>query len=405
MPTALTKNTPAPKPKTPSQKVIDKAVKDAVKEALSDVGKTKFTCRLCGKLQSQDNYYRCSDPRCQTGVVSICKSCVERIVYQIDEKGNKHPPTEESIKTALQYLDKPWFDSLYQASLLEAANTLNPKQRSDVWKAYIKNVSMINYRGMRWVDGEASNPSAIAPPVVLSDEEHKEIHEMYEANRRMVINTLGYDPFETVAEKDKPLVYSKLVGLLDQGTADDEFKLGACIEIVQIMNQAESLNFVINEMERAPQSIIDNAAQIKTLTGVKKDMFASALALAKDNGISINNSKKNTKGTQTWTGQIKQLKEANLREQEVNSFEIGVATGMQQVANISAEAILKQIRLDDNDYTEMLATQREMITDLQSKAAAAEEESRLLKRENKDLKDFLAEQGMLDANGEVIANV
>lgn len=100
MPTALAKNTPAPKPKTPSQKVIDKAVKDAVKEALSEVGKSKFTCRLCGKLQSQDNYYRCSDPLCQTGVVSICKSCVEKIVYQIDEKGKKHPPSAFVIMSA-----------------------------------------------------------------------------------------------------------------------------------------------------------------------------------------------------------------------------------------------------------------------------------------------------------------
>lgn len=403
MPKELAKNTPAPKPKTPSQKVIDKAVKDAVKEVLSEVGKTKFTCHMCGKLQSQENFYKNSDPLCQPGIVSICKSCVDKIVYQIDEKGKKHPPTAESIQKALQYLDKPWFDNIYQSSLQEAANTLNPKQRSDVWKAYIKNISMINYRGLRWVDGECGNSGAIAPPIEA--EQSKEIHEMFEANRKMVVTTLGYDPFETVADKDKPLVYSKLVGLIDQDTTNDEFKLGACIEIVQILNQAESLNYVINEMERTPQDIIKQAPQIKALTAVKKDMFASALALAKDNGISINNSKKNTKGTQTWTGQIKQLKEANLREQEVNSFEIGVSSGMQQVADISASAILKQLRLDDNDYTEMIATQREMIKDLQGKAAAAEEESRLLKRENKDLKDFLTEQGMLDANGEVTAHV
>ena len=54
MPTALTKNTPAPKPKTPSQKVIDKAVKDAVKEALSDVADSNERFSLYSRDEEMD---------------------------------------------------------------------------------------------------------------------------------------------------------------------------------------------------------------------------------------------------------------------------------------------------------------------------------------------------------------
>ena len=101
-----------------------------------------------------------------------------------------------------------------------------------------------------------------------------------------------------------------------------------------------------------------------------------------------------SKGENTFTGVVKRLKEMNLREAEVNAFDIGTAEGMRQVADISNASIIKQIRLDENDYTDMLAQQREMITKLQSKADENEEIARILLRENQDLKKFIEEQGI-----------
>ena len=71
---------------------------------------------------------------------------------------------------------------------------------------------------------------------------------------------------------------------------------------------------------------------------------------------------------------------------------------MRQVADISNASIMKQIALDENDYTEMLATQREMITKLQEKADSNEEKARILLRENLDLKKYIEEQG-IDISG------
>ena len=39
---------------------------------------------------------------------------------------------------------------------------------------------------------------------------------MYKTNKRTVISALGYDPFESAADADKPLMYGKLVGFLDE---------------------------------------------------------------------------------------------------------------------------------------------------------------------------------------------
>ena len=77
-------------------------------------------------------------------------------------------------------------------------------------------------------------------------------------------------------------------------------------------------------------------------------------------------------------------------------FDIGTCKGMQQVMDMSNASILKQLRLDESEYSDMLAEQREMITKLRSDLDNYKEISRILLRENIDLKDFLEERGLLN---------
>ena len=65
------KPVPRAKPKAPAQKVIDRAID----EALYEVGRTKFTCNMCGKLKDASDFYKSTDPLCTTGVTRICKMC------------------------------------------------------------------------------------------------------------------------------------------------------------------------------------------------------------------------------------------------------------------------------------------------------------------------------------------
>jgi hypothetical protein len=116
--------------------------------------------------------------------------------------------------------------------------------------------------------------------------------------------------------------------------------------------------------------------------------------LAEQNCLSLKHNKNASKGENTFTGIVRRLKEMNLREAEVNAFDIGTCAGMRQVADISNASIMKQIRLDENDYTDMIANQREMIVKLQEQADKNEEVARLLLRENIDLKKYIEEQGI-----------
>ena len=391
------KPVPRAKPKAPAQKVIDRAID----EALYEVGRTKFTCNMCGKLKDASDFYKSTDPLCTTGVTRICKMCAAKLAYAEDLKGNKKAPDEQSVQLALRYLDKPFFQKLYDESILEAANTMSGRPKNNTWTSYIKNISMPQYNTLTWKDGDCGNSSTLLPSIGSVDNSD-EVKKMYKTNKRTVISALGYDPFESAADADKPLMYGKLVGFLDESTQDDELKLGACVEIVHSLNQSEKINTVINALQKTPESIIKNSATIKALEATKKDIMKTTLDLARDNGISIKHSNHNTKGANTWTGKVKELKEMKLREQEVNAFDIGTSQGMLQVAEASTAAIMKQLALDENDYTEMISTQRQKVLELENKCDAAVEEARILRRENDDLKNFLRDKKLIDENDEVI---
>lgn len=118
-------------------------------------------------------------------------------------------------------------------------------------------------------------------------------------------------------------------------------------------------------------------------------MNDSIISLSKESKLSKASSGTSTKGTNTWTGKVKLLKEMDLREEEVNAFDVETCKGMQQVAELSNAAIIKQINLDENDYAGMLTEQRTIITNLRKDKNLAEERMRILYRENVDLKDLL----------------
>ena len=356
-------------------------------------------CSHCGKFKPKSSFYE--NLHNASGVTSVCKQCAYETAVKKDPKTGEDVVTKESIITAMRLLDKPFIESLYDTAVAET-NEQTTKQHGhkNAWTSMITTLSSLpQYRGMNFTDSEYDKDKSIG---LLEDTTTSETISMYERNKKTVIAALGYDPFSTASLEDQPLMYSKLAGLLDESTNEDEVKLGACVEITHSFNQTEKLNQIINKLQQNPDMMIKNASTVKALEATKKDTFNSMLALAKENGITVNSSNKNTKGANTWTGIVKEMKELRLREAENNAFDIGTSKGMAQVAELSNTAILKTSALDENDYTEMVANQRRMLDDLNSKCAAAEEQARILKRENNDLKDYLRSKKLINDNDEIL---
>lgn len=77
---------------------------------------------------------------------------------------------------------------------------------------------------------------------------------------------------------------------------------------------------------------------------------------------------------------------------------------MRQVMDMSNASILKQLRLDESEYSDMLAEQREMITKLRDDLDNYKEISRILLRENIDLKDYMEEHNLIEPDNLVDLN-
>lgn len=364
----------------------------------------KYLCPYCLKEKKKGEFYVCTDPKVLTGITSMCKDCVKKIALNWDENRQEYGAcTKKSVMDALEYIDRPFLENLWNSSYAEWANQDAKLRRTTIWDCYIKNVSMINYRGMRWRDGDIFNTYVEDAKQVAALEsgnkeaaqtliDSQEVSNEFEKNRKDVIRLLGYDPFEGEKLEDQPLLYSQLIGYLDLGgDNEDMMRTSSAITIVRGFLQQTKLD---DKIAKAMANSNINASELKTLLDSKQKISSTISQLAEQSCLSLKHSKNASKGEDTFTGKTKKLKDINLREAENNAFDIGTCEGMRQVADISNASILKQIHLDENDYTEMLGQQREMIVKLQRQADENMEKARILLRENVDLKKFIQEQGI-----------
>ena len=381
------------------------AARSPGKRTVKKEAEPKYLCPYCNKEKKASEFYMSSDPLVMTGKTTMCKECAEKIARNWDGRtGEFGDCTKASVQEALERLDKPYFDKIWDASYFEYINDNNPKKRTNIWASYIKNIGLPQYKTLRWRDGDlftnykemALKQAQQEVGIASSDEVAKsqEINEEYEKNRSDVIRLLGYDPFEKEQEEDKPLLYSQLIGYLDLGgDNEDMMRTSSAITIVRGFLQQAKLDDMIAKAMSSP-NVSNKSGEIKSYLDSKQKVSSTISQLAEQSCLSLKHNKNASKGENTFTGKIKKLKEINLRDAEVNAFDIGTAEGMRQVADISNASIMKQIALDENDYTEMLAKQREMIVKLQEKADINEEKARILLRENLDLKKYIESQGI-----------
>ena len=383
----------------------------STKKAVDDV---RYLCHYCLKEKKKDDFYMSTDPLVLTGVTSMCKDCAKKIALNWDERRQEYGTcTKASIQEALERLDKPYIDSLYNSSYLEWSDPNSKKPRTTVWDAYIKNVGLKNYRGMRWRDSDIYDvyvEKAKQAAKVELDKEDKlpdaylpEVNEEYKTNRRDVIRLTGYDPFANYPiEEDKPMLYAQIVSFIDEETKNDGMKMNAVIQIVKSFNQISKINDAIDELSADTMKLNNNNGTIKQLADTVSKLLSGANALAKDNGISVNFNNNKSKGQNTLTGKMKELDLIGFRDAKINMYDIDYCAGMQQVANISCKAQVDQIGFDENVMNEISNIRRELVDTLQKERDKAVERARLLLVENKDLKEFLKDKGLIDEFGKVI---
>lgn len=358
--------------------------------------KEEFLCYYCGNKKVRSKFYASTDPFNTVGVIPYCKECIEKIARNYNKTSKQFGDvTKQSLCAALERMDLPYLDILWEASYKEVNAPDLDRPKTNVWAAYIKNVKLPQYNGMRWRDGDLfKKGEGEIHSETTTLPQNQEVLEECEKNRKDVIRLIGYDPFDKEAPEDQPLLYAQLIGYIDMsGDNEDMTRVLDSIEIVRGYLQLQKLNDM-SAKAFATLSKTGQSGEIKNYMDTKKKVADVISQLAEQSCISMKHNKNASKGENTFTGKIKKLKELNLREAELNAFDIGTCEGMKQVANISNASIIKQLHLDESDYTEMLAQQRDMLTKLQEQADKKTEEARILLRENIDLKKFIEEQGI-----------
>ena len=225
----------------------------------------------------------------------------------------------------------------------------------------------------------------------------QEVDNELDKNRKNVIRLLGYDPFEGEKLEDQPLLYSQLIGYLDSGgdSNEDMMRTSSAITIVRGFSQQAKID---DKIAKAMANSSTNTAELKSLLDAKKNLAATISQLAEQSCLSLKHNKNASKGENTWTGKIKKLKDIDLRDAEVNGFDIGTCRGMQQVLEISDASIMKQLALDESEWSDIVADQRKMLTKVQRQRDVYKEINRVLLRENLDLRDTLEENSLLEEN-------
>lgn len=372
-----------------------------LEDQISDFRNNTAWCYMCGDFKRKDRFYLSTNPMINTGIAPICKECAKKIALRVDENGDEHEPTKESIIQALRYLDKPFLENIYTSSVQEVANLVRRKT-TNVWASYMKNISMPNYYGMTFADSDffktkIKYEDELKTDDIVAGHESEDQYQSYVKNKEDVIRLLGYDPFDQESMIDQPFLYSQLLGLLDssEDANDDMMRTASAISIVRAFLQQSKIDNAIATYMTDVNKLQNNAATIKSLQSSKKELTSVIKDLAAESCISLKNTKNAKKGENTWTGKLKKIKDMNLREGEVNGFDIATCKGMKQVMDLSNESILKQLRLDESEWSDMVAEQREMITNLRSNLDKYKEISRILLRENIDLKDYMDENDLL----------
>jgi hypothetical protein len=336
--------------------------------------KIKKECLKCLKEKDTGQFYKSNSTLYSDGLFPVCKLCLKKEL-KLEDPYSKE--AIESLKIILQQMNRPFLSDLWITSIEESRQT-----GKEVFGMYWKNLQL-NFKDYTWRESvfDFSSEKKREEEFKYEVIDKEEARTFDSQDKNDVIRMLGYDPFEFELEEDKPRLYSSLINYLDESAMEDGFKLQAVIEIVTGFNQIEKINKAITEITNDPERMTSKSGGIKILIDSKKNILSSLIQLAAENGISVKHNTQKSKGAGTLSGIIKTLHEQGVDQGELNLFDIETSKGMLQVADISNQSIIKQLQFDENDYTQMIIEQRELIKELDEKVMKLEEDNRLLKKE------------------------
>ncbi len=335
----------------------------------------RYVCQCCGEEKVESNFFSSKWSKVWNITdhkVLFCKDCIQKL---FDEFKNRFDEFT-ALKICCHYLDVPVYREMYD-SIVQNNNFFNVG-------LYLRqmNLGQFQYKGFEvsMVNGELGKTEDEA-----KEEREAKWSRADKQNMNYCISVCGYDPFENcgMTDLDRKYCFNILAGYCDsQGVSEDGHKVQSVIQITNSQLQCRKIDEFINA-ELMSQSPDEN--RIKNLSTTKKQLLDAIAKIAQDNNISSAYNQNSSRGANTLSSKMKEIADNGFESIYVNCFDIETCEAMEQIARISNRAIMNELNLDGSDYSDMVKEQRDMITNLDTKYKALEEENRVLKNRIIDL--------------------
>lgn len=343
------------------------------KEVIKPVGE-KITCVKCQKTMAKDACFSHRNKFIADNL-SICKECANQFIEENDLA---------TVISLLRFLDIPLYMKRWEGVV--------EKGRESILGRYLRQMAMSKNKYFDNGDVFSMNEENNK---LLEEIEQREIMEnsteaFTESDLEIqddVIRLLGYDPFVGYTDEDKKYLYSNIFIYLNEDTLEDGIKLSSYLQIVNNNNQIRKIDLAISSLNSNIKSMVENAKDIGSLQDVKSKIVTSNDKIMKENSISVKNRGDKKAGTTTLTGRMRMMRELKFDEAEEDFYSQKIARGMAMVADISNKSLIDQLRFDENDYTDIIKTQRDKFIDFEKQILELNEKNRLLEVKIIELKN------------------
>lgn len=346
-------------------------------------GATLYKCTRCGHVweSPKGHFFMSKTSPLFTGnelYTGICCSCTNDLFQEmrITCKDDKL-----ALIVICHYLDVCFSEELFESIKYNANFSFGN---------YLKLLNGTQYKGKNFTTYLINTVNALANitnPFAIRDKKEANWRSSDLKNKNYVVQTVGYDCFEdeSYTDENRKFLFNTMADYLTDDIVEDPHKLQCVISLVKTTLQVENINKLINNEFTKPQP---NEALLKSLSDIKDKFTRNINSIANDNGISEKGSGNKNKGSNTLSNIMKEMADNGFEEIKVNIFNTKMSDAFRKIADISNKSLFDQLNLQSDQYAQMVATQREIIQTDEEKILKLEEDIRLLKVENKELKEL-----------------
>lgn len=382
---------------------------DALSQKIQEKGNVKeiddkiivFACPRCGETSKNMFYPSFNNINKVSKKTTYCKKCINDIYVEslILLKNDKL-----AIVNICQVLDIPFDERIFN-SCKELEDEDSNKSLVDLYFEKISIYKSIYEIGDSYLEGDTflikdklftiEDYEQYQQHLEEKEEFLKDIKrtdDVFKRNREDVIRIVGADPFSNYPKDESAELYASLLDFLDEDIDPPRFLLNIYIEIIKNFYLLDKINEEMLVQTSDSDNLFANAKQIKTLNDTKVNIQNTINRIAADNQISLKTAQNKGDKSKKFTYIVRKLMEYNdLDDVKSNVFDIKTSKAMAEVEKQSFGNMISQLNIEENDYINVLANQRNRITELETELLKVKEKNRAKTKRINKLEERLKE--------------